>query len=469
MEKTDWTTWLSDRFSGLRHRDNGHYHIGVPIILWMFDADGRFTLIEGEGLSVLGIPDGELTGKSIYSKNSVVPLAQENVRLALQGERVEDFVEMHDLVWANWYYPIQNEDSSHAGVVCTSFNVTKHWKQVKHQEAVIKLAASLRKSNTRKEMLPVICDSIADILNTDAASLVANSNSGSHLKFEHGNGLWRTSNRDIDHLGDQACLLKATHRIMHSQKPLIRDDWVGMPGNGDNFSLAGIPLTNCNRSIGALWVCRKSPIVDDEVDLLKAFCDLVSRALDREQRQEQTMKHIHQTARERAADKAVDINLALSNLLAQVNSILEIDAARIFLCDTKNRDLKFTAGFGFDDQNHYGERIQYGEGLIGQVALRQRPLLISDMTHPRNTGNLDPRFENEGFMTYYGIPLIVNERLLGVMEIYYRQYIEVKNKWFDTISVVVEKISLAIDGAENYNNFLEFGHDTKRSPGPLQN
>jgi len=434
----------------------------------MFDSDGRFSLIEGEGLSVLGITPRELLGKSIFNETLAVPLTSENVRLALGGTQAEDFVEFDDLVWATWYYPIQNEVSEHAGVVCTSFNVTKYWKQVKHQEAVIKLAASLRKSNTRKEMLPVICESIAEILNTEAASLIFNSNSGSHLKFEYGNGLWRTSGRDIDHLGDQACLLKATHRVLYSRKPLIRNDWVGLPGNGEGFSLAGLPLTNSKHSIGALWICRKSPISDDDVDLLIAFCDLVSRALDREQCQEKTMKHLHfQTAPERAADKVVDLNLALSDLLDQFINILEIDAARIFLCDAKNRDLKFSVGCGFDDQDHQGERIQYGEGLIGKVALRQRPYLISDVTHPKNSGDLDLRFEKEGFITYYGIPLSMNGRLLGVMEIYYRQFIQLKKRWFDSITILAEKISLAIDGAENYNKFLEIEQEIDRFSASL--
>lgn len=177
----------------------------------------------------------------------------------------------------------------------------------------------------------------------------------------------------------------------------------------------------------------------------------------------------HQTTKERATGKVLDLNLALSDLLNQVNNMLEIDAARIFLCDAKKRDLKFAVGCGFDDQNHQGERIQYGEGLIGKIALRQRPYLVSDMTHPRNTENLDPRFKHEGFVTYYGIPLIMNGRLQGVMEIYYRQFIHVKKRWFDSITTLAEKISLAIDGAENYNKFLEFEQETKRFSASLKN
>ncbi len=51
--------WLAEKSIDLRDRDNGHYHIGVPIVLWMFDRDGKFTVIDGEGLSVLGISPRE--------------------------------------------------------------------------------------------------------------------------------------------------------------------------------------------------------------------------------------------------------------------------------------------------------------------------------------------------------------------------------------------------------------------------
>ena len=89
---------MSKRFIDLRDRNNGGYHIGVPIVLWMFDSDGRFSLIEGEGLSVLGITPRELLGKSIINETLAVPLTSENVRLALGGTQAEDFVEFDDLV-----------------------------------------------------------------------------------------------------------------------------------------------------------------------------------------------------------------------------------------------------------------------------------------------------------------------------------------------------------------------------------
>ncbi len=164
-----------------------------------------------------------------------------------------------------------------------------------------------------------------------------------------------------------------------------------------------------------------------------------------------------------------NLNFVLRILLDQIINQMRADAARIFLCDPKNKDLTFSVGGGFIDQYQDGVRYQYGEGLVGHVALNRRPFLVNDLSNPQNAAKRNVQIETEGFITYYGMPLIYNGCLQGVLEIFYRQFIEANREWCEMVSALAERISVAIDSAEHYKRILDFNLEIDHSSGFTKN
>lgn len=152
----------------------------------------------------------------------------------------------------------------------------------------------------------------------------------------------------------------------------------------------------------------------------------------------------------------LDLMLALEGHLEHIVNQTRVDVAQIFLCDLKNQDLHFAVGCGFQDIYQYGVRYQYGEGLVGRVALKRRPLLIADLTDPRNATSINTFIECGGFITYYGAPLLYNDCLLGVLEVFCCQLIEFDRQWFEMIANSADRISTAIDAAEYYQRIIDF-------------
>ena len=460
----NWTSWLSDQFSSIRGSNNGHDHISVPFVLWMFDQQGVFTLCEGEGLSDLGLSTEEMIGKSIFDSISEVPHTLENVRVVLEGEHIEDFVEKDDLVWANWYYPIQNPKGGTTGAVCTSFNITKHWKHIHQQEAVLKIAVLMRKVNTRAEMIPVICENVAEVLNADATALVTRRIVDGQPSVEYANGIWASANDESNFLGDPAGLQKITQRIVESRQPYFRNDWSYSSGSGERCSIASIPFVAQGESQGALWVCRKTPITDDEVDLLGAIGDLAACALYREAHHEKTESRLQRfvtlQAFERAVNKDLDLGVALSVLLDKVVKQLEVDAARIFLCNGKKNSLVYAAGHGIQRINPEEDCLQFGEGLAGRVALRRRPFYTKDLSHPDHSLAHSSRIECDRFTSYCGVPLTFKGKLKGVLEIFHCQSLDMDNGCFDFLNDLAGEIAIAIDSVEQFDRILVSNNDS---------
>ncbi|MBL7161431.1 MAG: PAS domain-containing protein [Anaerolineales bacterium] len=163
---------------------------GTPLVQWMVDKQGVFTLSEGEGLATLGLAPGEFVGKSIFDVYADVPQILENVRSALGGQIVESTVEFTDMVWECHYYPTGDPNGVISGVVGTALNITEQRKQVQEQEVVVNFAAALRTASTRAEMPPIILDRITDLLKVDNMALIIRNPSNGTMTIERAQGIW---------------------------------------------------------------------------------------------------------------------------------------------------------------------------------------------------------------------------------------------------------------------------------------
>ena len=83
----------------------------VPLVLFVLDADGVFTVSEGEALAKLGPEPGEVVGESIFDVYEGRERILEDTRRALDGEEVETVHEIGGLVFETTYQPIVDEET----------------------------------------------------------------------------------------------------------------------------------------------------------------------------------------------------------------------------------------------------------------------------------------------------------------------------------------------------------------------
>ncbi len=97
---------------------------GAPVVLFAVDADGIFTLSEGQGLGALGLEPGEAVGRSVFDIYADHPSVIANMRRALRGEEFTARVEVGDLVFEARYSPIV-EHGELKGVIGLATDVTE--------------------------------------------------------------------------------------------------------------------------------------------------------------------------------------------------------------------------------------------------------------------------------------------------------------------------------------------------------
>ena len=167
-------------------------------------------------------------------------------------------------------------------------------------------------------------------------------------------------------------------------------------------------------------------------------------------------KQLDQMSALRAIDHAitssVDLNLTLSILLTQVVNHLQIDAASILLWNAGVKRLEYAAGIGFLTNALSHTNLRLGEGYAGIAALEQR------VVHKVNLSNRDtdflrsPSFGQEGFVSYYGIPLIAKGQVQGVLEIFKRSLINPDADWLGFLEMLGGQAAIAVDNASLFSD-----------------
>lgn len=97
----------------------------APIVLFSIDREGIFTLSEGAGLKPLGLAAGEVVGRSVRDVYRDAPRIIANIERALQGEDVDEVVDLGGLSYATHYTPLRDESGAIIGVTGVATDVSE--------------------------------------------------------------------------------------------------------------------------------------------------------------------------------------------------------------------------------------------------------------------------------------------------------------------------------------------------------
>ncbi len=147
-----------------------------------------------------------------------------------------------------------------------------------------------------------------------------------------------------------------------------------------------------------------------------------------------------------AISSSLDLNLALSVILSQVTAQLVVDAADILLLNPQNL-LEFAAGLGFRTDALLHTKLPIGESFAGMAALSQKPISVTDLQRGKTGFLRSPKFAEEGFHSYYGLPLIAKGRVSGVLEIFHRTPLNPDNDWREFMETLAGEAAIAVENA----------------------
>ncbi len=117
----------------------------APLILFTIDFNGIITMSEGLGLKALNLKPGEVVGKSAFDLYRDNPAAIALLRKSLNGESVNEVLEIGGLYFETRCSPLKDEEGKNRGIMglCIDITETKKMEQaLRQRESFEKLITS---------------------------------------------------------------------------------------------------------------------------------------------------------------------------------------------------------------------------------------------------------------------------------------------------------------------------------------
>ncbi len=173
---------------------------------------------------------------------------------------------------------------------------------------------------------------------------------------------------------------------------------------------------------------------------------------DRKQAEEKIRRQIERLTALNEIDRAITssfgLDISLGTILKHVTGQLGVDAATVLLLNSATNTLTYAAGRGFRTKAfERGKPVRLGEGYAGRAALERRTIHVHDLAAQNDNPSLQKDLPAEGFVSYYGVPLIAKGQIKGVLEVFHRAPLEPDEEWLHFLHTLAGQAAIAIDNA----------------------
>jgi PAS domain S-box-containing protein/putative nucleotidyltransferase with HDIG domain len=210
------------------------------------------------------------------------------------------------------------------------------------------------------------------------------------------------------------------------------------------------------------WLAAKGRGYYDEVGKARRLEGVVLDITNRKEAEQMLQGQLEQLTSLRDIDQAIlssfDLDFNLEFILSKVTAQLGVDAADFLLFDPLTQTLKFAAGRGFHTKAIESTNLHIGESHAGKAALEQHVVHIPDLQEaitPLFTIKLD----EEKFISFYAVPLIVKGKIKGVLELFHRSKLELGDDMLSFLNALAGQAAISIESASLYESqqstFLE--------------
>jgi PAS domain S-box-containing protein len=162
-------------------------------------------------------------------------------------------------------------------------------------------------------------------------------------------------------------------------------------------------------------------------------------------RQAERLRILHTI--EQAVTSSLGLDRLLELLVQKVVEQLQVDACAVLLLNPQTDRLEFAAKQGFRTKALDYTALTIGAGLAGQAAQERKVVYIADVSDMESNPILVKSIAEEKMVSYFGVPLIVKDELLGVLEIFNRSKLIPDPDWFEFLETLANQVAISIDNA----------------------
>jgi len=366
-------------------------------------------------------------------------------------------------------YPVLGENGKVCRVAGIAQDITGEKQREIEMETIANVSLALRRASSREEMIPIIFEQMATILNAKGAAYINIDPYTNYYTTKAGYGIWADIDQAIiDPGGITSHVIDSRDMYVNNQaksQPDPRDSQPAFAGRAN--AIACMPMIAQEEVIGALWIGRSDPITDESLRLLNSIANIAANAIQRAALHEKTMRSLKRVEALHNIDTAInaslDLYFTLNVLTDQVFGQLEVDATSVFLFDEDTLTLSYAAGKGFYSTAEL-ESITCNprSSLAGQAVLDRRMIKVLNLDLYEAMPGYSGFLSHEKFVSYIGVPLIAKGRVVGVLEVYNRSPLKPETEWMDFLETLAGQAAIAINNASLYQDLQRSNEELRR-------
>ena len=166
---------------------------------------------------------------------------------------------------------------------------------------------------------------------------------------------------------------------------------------------------------------------------------------------------------DQAITSSFNLQVTLDLLLSQVISQLQVDAADILLLERDDRTLEYSAGRGFHTHAIEHAHLRLNDSQAGRAARERRTIQIEHLGNKPDERLITPLGATEGFVYYFGVPLILKGKIKGVLEIFHRTALHPYPEWLEFLNALAGQAAIAIENATLFENLERSNSELSRA------
>lgn len=322
--------------------------------------------------------------------------------------------------------------------------------------AVGRIGAALAAAWKLEETLEVITRITSQVMGVDSCSIYLQDGGSDRLVLKATTGLSQDAvGRASLGAGEGLTGWAVTHG-----KPVAMRDALGDPRfkllpetNEQRLrSLMAVPLSVQGRIIGAMNVqtAEMHDFTAEETELLVLIANLAAGALEKAVLYDRMQQQIQELSTLAEISRTVTSPLYLDEMLGVVTKmaaqVMNARSTSLHLLDDAAGRLVLRAAHNLQAGDESFASIAVGENMIGRVAESGRPGVIPDIAS--DPGALDrATAEREGWVSYLGVPLVVRDRIVGVLSGYMDVHHLFTPKEVELFQTLANQTALAIENA----------------------
>ena len=150
-----------------------------------------------------------------------------------------------------------------------------------------------------------------------------------------------------------------------------------------------------------------------------------------------------------------DIKVLLRVFLEEAIQQLHVDAISVLLLNHQTDELEFSSGQGFQTGKIEDTHVKTGNGAAGRAASERHVIFIPDLARESKGVKFSSMIREEKFAAYYGVPLIAQGELQGVLEVFHRSPLLQDAEWVNFLETLAGQAAIAIEDAILFENLQQ--------------